>query len=87
MGRYTKHNDKALANRTRWRLTSATYQNQKTHSLVALANRNAKVGKKADPALIETTAHPKRCRFGLSRQKHERNRNKGFAGKYGRGRR
>jgi hypothetical protein len=40
-------------------------------SLVALANRNAKAGKKPTLALIETTAHAKRCGFGLSIQKFD----------------
>ena len=37
--------------------------------LVALANRNAQAGVNPTLALIETTAHPKRCGFGLSIQK------------------
>jgi hypothetical protein len=31
--------------------------------------RNAKAGVKPTPALIETTANPKRCGFGLSIEK------------------
>jgi hypothetical protein len=42
-----------------------------TSSVFALANRNAKAGVKPTPALIETTANPKRCGFGLSRKKSD----------------
>src|SRR5437868_13191173 len=38
-------------------------------SFLALANRNAKAGVNPTPALIETTANPKRCGFPLSRKK------------------
>jgi len=45
-----------------------TKENLKLISLGALANRNAKAGVKPTPALIETTANPKRCSLGLSRK-------------------
>ena len=38
-------------------------------SFLALANRNAKAGVNPTPALIETTANPKRCGFPMSRKK------------------
>ena len=38
-------------------------------SFLALANRNAKAGVNPTPALIETTANPKRCGFPVSRKK------------------
>ena len=44
-------------------------QETKTHLLFALANRNAKAGVNPTPALIETTANPKRCGFPMSRKK------------------
>src|SRR5712692_2584177 len=72
MGRYTEtHNEKNV----RWiahvaRSANATYgENQNTFLLWRLQIEVRRQVEKPTLALIETTAHPKRCCFGLSIQK------------------
>jgi hypothetical protein len=72
LGRNTEtHNEQSTRYPTPGERSSCTYfqAKAKLHLSFALANRNAKAGVKPTPALIETTANPKRCGFSLSTKK------------------
>src|SRR5205814_3588766 len=63
------HNEQSTRERANGRSSCTYFMNNPKISLLALANRNAKAGVNPTPALIETTANPKRCGFPVSRKK------------------
>jgi hypothetical protein len=72
MGRYTEtHNEKTSAgsHTLHDQRTQLTGKSQNSFLLWRLQIEMLRQVEKPTPALIETTAHAKRCSFGLSRKK------------------